>query len=118
MKAHISLAMLAFAAIASAQTAQTTAVRAGHLVDPETGRVADNQVILIQDGKFTAIGANLQIPAGAQVIDLSQSYVSPGLVDAHNHLALTYKMEPENNSYYLTSVLDSTPLRAIQAVSN
>jgi imidazolonepropionase-like amidohydrolase len=39
-------------------------------------------------------------------------------VDAHNHLALTYKMLPENNSYYLTSVLDSTAIRAIQAVSN
>lgn len=39
-------------------------------------------------------------------------------MDAHNHLALTYKEEPEHNSYYLTSVLDSTALRAIQAVSN
>ena len=50
--------------------------------------------------------------------DLSQYYVSPGLVDAHNHLALTYKRDPENNSYYLTSVMDSTAIRAIQAVSN
>ena len=52
------------------------------------------------------------------MIDLSQYYVSPGLVDAHNHLALTYKEEPEHNSYYLTSVMDSTAIRAIQAVSN
>jgi imidazolonepropionase-like amidohydrolase len=51
-------------------------------------------------------------------VDLSQYYISPGLVDAHNHLALTYKEEPEHNSYYLTSVLDSTAIRAIQAVSN
>ncbi|MBZ5601135.1 MAG: amidohydrolase family protein [Acidobacteriia bacterium] len=115
MRPQIALAMLAFATISSAQV---TAIRAGHLVDPETGRAADNQIILIQDGKFTAVGANISIPAGAEVIDLSQSYISPGLVDAHNHLALTYKMDPENNSYYLTSVLDSTPLRAIQAVSN
>ena len=39
------------------------------------------------------------------------------VIDAHNHLALTYKRDPENNSYYLTSVLDSTAIRAIQAVS-
>jgi imidazolonepropionase-like amidohydrolase len=39
-------------------------------------------------------------------------------VDAHNHLALTYKEDPENNIYYLTYVMDSTPLRAIQAASN
>lgn len=98
--------------------AQVTALRIGHLVDPEAGTAAANQVILIEDGKFTAIGANVAIPAGAKVVDLSQYYVSPGLVDAHNHLALTYKEDPEHNSYYLTTVMDSTAIRAIQAVSN
>ncbi len=39
-------------------------------------------------------------------------------MDSHNHLALTYKRDPENNSYYLTTVMDSTAIRAIQAVSN
>src|SRR5260370_29379379 len=42
----------------------------------------------------------------------------PGLVEAHNHLALTYKPEPESNIYYYTYVQESTALRAIQAVSN
>ena len=42
----------------------------------------------------------------------------PGLVDAHNHLALTYKPVPENNIYYYTYVQESTALRAIQAASN
>ena len=99
-------------------TAQVIAIRAGHLIDPETGAAAANQVILVEAGKFTSIGANVAIPQNAEVIDLSQYYVSPGLVDAHNHLALTYKKDPENNSYYLTSVMDSTAIRAIQAVSN
>ena len=58
------------------------------------------------------------IPAGAQVIDLSQMTVMPGLVEAHNHLALTYKPDPENNIYYYTYVQESTALRAIQAASN
>jgi imidazolonepropionase-like amidohydrolase len=44
--------------------------------------------------------------------------VMPGLVEAHNHLALTYKPEPENNIYYYTYVQESTALRAIQAASN
>jgi imidazolonepropionase-like amidohydrolase len=98
--------------------AQATALRVGHLVDPEAGTAAANQVIVIQNGTFSAIGGSVSIPPGAEVVDLSQYYVSPGLVDAHNHLALTYKEEPEHNDYYLTSVLDSTALRAIQAVSN
>jgi imidazolonepropionase-like amidohydrolase len=97
---------------------QVTAIRAGRLIDPETGNVATNQIILVEDGKFTAIGPGLAIPRGAEVIDLSDLTVLPGLVDAHNHLALTYKQVPENNVYYLTYVMESTPLRAIQAVSN
>jgi len=44
--------------------------------------------------------------------------VLPGLVEAHNHLALTYKPEPESNIYYYTYVQESTALRAIQAASN
>lgn len=98
--------------------AQVTAIKAGRLVDPETGTTTSNQILLVEKGKFTAIGANVAIPTGAEVIDLSALTVLPGLVDAHNHLALTYKEEPERNSYYMTSMLDPTPLRAIQAVSN
>src|SRR3990172_7610597 len=44
--------------------------------------------------------------------------VLPGLVDAHNHLALTYKEVPERNIYYYTYIAESSPLRAIQAASN
>ncbi len=98
--------------------AQVTAIKAGRLLDPETGAIAANQVILVEAGKFTAVGPNVAIPAGALVVDLSRLMVLPGLVDAHNHLALTYKETPENNYYYFTYVMDGTPLRAIQAASN
>jgi imidazolonepropionase-like amidohydrolase len=111
-----SLALLA--ALAGPASAQVTAIRAGRLLDPEAGTAATNQIILIENGRFREIGSNLSIPAGATVIDLSQLTVMPGFVDTHNHLALTYKEEPESNVYYLTYVLDSTPLRAIQAASN
>lgn len=114
--AILSVALLAAALCPIA--AQVTAIRAGRLIEPESGTVLTNQVILVENGRFTAVGGSAQIPAGAQVIDLSQLTVLPGLVDAHNHLALTYKDEPESNVYYLTYVLDSTPLRAIQAASN
>jgi imidazolonepropionase-like amidohydrolase len=95
-----------------------TVVLAGRLIDPETGTSTANQVIVIDGARIRNIGTNLAIPAGAKVIDLSGLTVLPGLVDAHNHLALTYKTEPESNVYYLTYVLDSTAIRAIQAVSN
>jgi imidazolonepropionase-like amidohydrolase len=95
-----------------------TAVKAGRLLDPETGTILTNQIILIEHGKFKAIGANLAIPKDAKIIDLSALTVMPGLVDAHNHLALTYKVVPERNVYYVTYINESTALRAIQAASN
>jgi imidazolonepropionase-like amidohydrolase len=111
----VILTAVLFPAVAAAQI---TAIRAGRLIDPDAGTAGANQVILVENGRITAVGANVAIPQGADVIDLSKLTVLPGLVDAHNHLALTYKEVPEHNVYYLTYVLDSTPLRAIQAVSN
>jgi imidazolonepropionase-like amidohydrolase len=105
-------------ALVTSLHAQVTAIKAGRLIDPESGTVTASQILLVERGKFTAIGANVAIPVGATVIDLSELTVVPGLVDAHNHLALTYKVEPEHNQYYLTYVMESTPLRAIQAASN
>ncbi len=98
--------------------APITAIKAGRLIDPETGTASTNQIILIEGEKIKAVGANIAIPAGATFIDLSKLTVLPGLVDAHTHMAMTYKEQPENNYYYLTYVMESTPLRAIQAASN
>jgi imidazolonepropionase-like amidohydrolase len=95
-----------------------TAIRAGRLLDPEVGRLLPNQIIVVEGTRIRDVGPNVAIPAGARVVDLSQMTVLPGLVEAHNHLALTYKPEPENNIYYYTYVQESTALRAIQAASN
>jgi imidazolonepropionase-like amidohydrolase len=98
--------------------ATVTAIRAGRLLDPEAGRILTNQVILVEGTRVRDVGPSVTIPPGAQVIDLSNMTVMPGLVEAHNHLALTYKPEPESNVYYYTYVQESTALRAIQAASN
>lgn len=66
---------------------QTTAVRAGRLIDPDAGTVLTNQVILIKGGKIEAVGGGLAIPANARVIDLSDKTVLPGLIDCHTHVA-------------------------------
>ena len=115
---HLRKTTFLLVSLAGAAGAQVTAIKAGRLIDPESGTTVTNQVLLVERGKFTAIGSNVAIPAGATVIDLSQLTVLPGFVDAHNHLALTYKVDPERNNYYVTYVMESTPLRAIQAVSN
>jgi imidazolonepropionase-like amidohydrolase len=67
--------------------AQVTVVRAGRLIDPDSGTVLTNQVIMIQDGKIQAVGPALALPANATWIDLSGKTVLPGLIDCHTHVA-------------------------------
>ncbi len=54
------------------------------------GRSIENGVIQIRDGRIVAVGADLVIPEGVTVIDLSGHHVTPGLIDANA------KIEPEN----------------------
>src|SRR6266481_6299486 len=81
---------------------RVVAIRAGKLVDPEKGTTAANQIILVRGRKIEAVGANVQIPSDAQVIDLSKSAVLPGMFDAHTHLCMTVKKERDAGSYYIT----------------
>jgi imidazolonepropionase-like amidohydrolase len=71
-----------------------TAIRAGKFIDVLAGRVLANQIILIRGTKIEAVGANVAIPDGAKVIDLSNMTVLPGLVDCHTHLADLAEAEP------------------------
>jgi imidazolonepropionase-like amidohydrolase len=74
-------------ALAATAAAQLTAIRAGKLIDPDSGRVLTDQIILIRANKIEKVGASVAIPADAKVIDLSNMTVLPGLIDCHTHLA-------------------------------
>jgi len=68
--------------------AQGMAVRAGHLFDSTAGAMLKDQIILIQGDRITEVGSaeRVQIPQGAEIIDLSNATVLPGLIDRHVHL--------------------------------
>lgn len=92
-----------------------TVIKAGAVVDPITGRTIDAQTIVVTGGKITAIGANLPVPAGATVVDLSKYVVLPGLFDAHTHLTAAYDPAFTNLRDY--ALIVSTPERALQGIA-
>ena len=64
-----------------------TIIRAGSLFDSRTGRVARDAVVVIEGDKIVAVGGSgTTIPEGATVIDLSSSFVLPGVMDMHTHI--------------------------------
>jgi imidazolonepropionase-like amidohydrolase len=52
------------------------------------GPLIRNGSILMQNGKISAVGASVDVPAGATVIDGAGKYVTPGIIDDHSHLGV------------------------------
>jgi imidazolonepropionase-like amidohydrolase len=126
MKRFLRLAVLVLilglAADASAQVTtppQVTAIKAGKLVVPETGVTLTNQIILVEGARIKAVGADVRIPAGANVVDLSRQTVLPGLFDCHTHMAfLVNRRGRERGSLYFYDLTHTSAERAIHAVMN
>jgi imidazolonepropionase-like amidohydrolase len=93
--------------------AQTVAIRAGNLIDPVTGTVAKNQIILVKGKKIVEVGPSVAIPADAQVIDLSSEWVMPGIMDAHTHVTQSVRLFGELDHNYL---VEATGLRALRGL--
>jgi imidazolonepropionase-like amidohydrolase len=62
------------------------AVKAARLFDGKADALQSNGVVLVQGTKILAVGTDLTIPAGAEVVDLGDATLSPGFIDAHTHL--------------------------------
>jgi imidazolonepropionase-like amidohydrolase len=105
-----------------AASAQITAIRAGTLVDPDTGSVAKGRVVLVEAGKIKSIGDT--VPEGAQLIDLPRATLLPGLMDAHTHLCFTghfsgvHGLEELLKNVVADTILDTTAHRALIGVKN
>jgi imidazolonepropionase-like amidohydrolase len=107
----LMLAMTAGAPAAMAEpAAHPIVLHAAHLLDVETGRLIAPAEILIEGERITAVGVSVPRPAGAEIVDLGENTLLPGLIDAHVHLFLHPGAED------LQTVEESVPQRTIQAM--
>ncbi len=83
----VAAAVLFVFASMPAMADQATVIKAGSLFDSKSGRVTRNAVIVVEDERIVAVGgAGLTVPQDAEIIDLSDSFVMPGVMDMHTHV--------------------------------
>jgi len=63
-----------------------TLIRDATILTASHGTI-EHAAILIRNGKIAAVGGDVQAPRGARVVDAAGRYVTPGIIDAHSHIA-------------------------------
>lgn len=120
MKRFLALLLAQLAAVCQQVPAAepVLALKAGRVFDSRSGRVGGAQVILIEKGKISAMGAALAIPEGATTIDLSAYTVMPGLIEAHAHLLQEHPGDEHNTLTVTKAVaMEGDPLRVLRGAA-
>ena len=73
---------------AAPATGSAIVLHAARLVEIDTGKVVVPGEVLVQGERIAEVGSTVKRPAGAQIIDLGDTTLLPGLIDAHIHLFL------------------------------
>ncbi|HKQ99947.1 MAG TPA: amidohydrolase family protein [Pyrinomonadaceae bacterium] len=115
------LALSFIVSLAHGQTAQNAqgprrvAVRAARMLDVKSGNIVTDAVVIIEGTRVTAAGSKLTVPAGAEVIDLGNATILPGLIDSHTHLLMNYDgaVGSDEPNMILTVTQMSTARRAL-----
>src|SRR6266550_7063021 len=84
----LRLAVIAVTAVLAVPGAAQTIAITGGKVYPVSGPPIESGTVVITNGKITAVGANVAIPAGAQRIDATGKVVTPGFVNSSTQLGV------------------------------
>ena len=111
MRKVIVAAVLGLASCCVGQTAPSGPIvlHAARMLDVAAGRVIEPGEVLVEGERIVAAGQHVDRPAGAQVIDLGDRTLMPGMIDAHVHLFLHPGAED------LQTIQESVPQRVILA---
>ncbi|WP_058185317.1 metal-dependent hydrolase family protein [Terracidiphilus gabretensis] len=121
LPSHPDIALLALslglAFVSSASHAQKTTaappspvvLHAARLLEVDTGKILAPGEVLVEGERIRAVGSSVEHPSGAKVIDLGDTTLMPGMIDAHVHLFLHPGAED------LQTVVESVPWRVILA---
>ena len=112
MKILLSSLAICLAAVCSAQTAplqHPVVLHAARMLDVANGKIVAPAEVLVEGERITAVGTSVTHPTGAQIIDLGDVTLMPGLIDAHVHLFLHPGAED------LQTVEESVPQRTLVA---
>jgi imidazolonepropionase-like amidohydrolase len=102
----LCLSVLAARPGTQAPQAAAVAIR-GATVFTITREVIPNGVVVLRDGKIAAVGdSGTTIPPGAEVVDATGRFVTPGLIDAHSHIATASINEGGTTVSSMTGILD------------
>ena len=114
MRKLFLLATLQFITLFAFTQQKTTAIRCGKLLDTRSGKVLINQVILVKGNKIESVtDASLLKQKTDSIIDLSNYYVLPGLIDCHTHVLLQGDITSED--YDVQVLKESVPYRTLRA---
>lgn len=114
LTAYCALSVLLLTAIANTANARATVINAGQLLDVVTGRLLADRTIVVVDDRIVSMGRNgsVDVPAGAELIDLGDMTVLPGLIDMHVHLT----GDPDAQGY--GNLAASVPRNALFGAAN
>src|SRR4029079_4994578 len=86
-RAALATALFSLAIGTPPLAAQDVAIRNATIITIANGDI-QNGTIVVRNGKISAVGQNVTVPAGIRVIDGTGKFVMPGIIDAHSHAAL------------------------------
>ncbi|MBN8836572.1 MAG: amidohydrolase family protein [Sphingobacteriia bacterium] len=92
---------------------KTIAIKCGKLFNARTGNIASNQTIIVKGNRIESIGTDTKADS---IIDLSDYFVLPGLIDCHTHVLLQADITSED--YDVQILKESIPYRTIRAVKS